>query len=122
MPKINRKTNDAGGTAVLEKPESSAPALPADLATSVAELSKSRADLLDVAEKILLSRAPNVSDSVRHINVRLNFSADELAVFDLLGWDDNTLAREAARAETDRAMAITGRQRRAARRSPAGRH
>jgi hypothetical protein len=77
------------------------------------------AELHDAAERILFELVPTLPDDVNlsEYAIRGNFDAEQLAVFDLLGWDKRRLRKETARINTilrNQAVAGTGEQRAAA--------
>jgi uncharacterized protein YoxC len=75
--------------------------LPKDVQKCVTFVAENRSTLLSAAEQIIFAYAPEIEThgpaGTRALHIRRNFNADEQAVFDSLGWDDDRLTREIAR-------------------------
>lgn len=73
--------------------------LSAETKTIVSKIAGEHAELYDAAERILFEFAPTITDKTKlnEYSLRSNFDAEQLAVFDLLGWDKPRLRKETAR-------------------------
>jgi hypothetical protein len=94
----------ARSKAATDDPEQPTPAqqLPDDTKSAIAFAVNSRATVLAAAEKILLSRAPDANThgpvpEVTERTVRRLFDAEELGVFDFLGYSNEQLFKELCR-------------------------
>ena len=69
-------------------------------AERITELGRERLERLQLAEDTMIARAPTIDSSSNRWAIRNHFTADELLLFDALGWDDERVRSESGRCST----------------------